>query len=148
MPIFMRTQLGPLSALGLCLPWPFCALFQRPRSPISNVIVGNGTHAFRWTAAGGMVNLAGGSSGAEFLSTDGSVVVGWIKLPFGVHAFRWTARDGMVDLEALNGVNSTAHAMSESTTDAEAEYRLLAADSAPPDRFSTGVGRRRYSNPS
>ena len=68
------------------------------------VIVGNaksinGTEAFRWTAATGMVglgDLSGGtfSSFANAVSADGSVVVGDSISSNGRQAFRWTQATG------------------------------------------------------
>ena len=77
------------------------------------VIVGsaastNGTEAFRWTAATGMVglgDLSGGtfSSFASAVSADGSVVVGHSRSSSGNEAFRWTQATGMVGLGDLPG---------------------------------------------
>lgn len=73
-------------------------------------------HAFRWTAAGGMVDL--GSLGGLFaralaVNSDGSVVVGKSTVtttngaPF--HAFRWTTlTKSMTDLGTLGGSSSIA----------------------------------------
>ncbi len=67
------------------------------------------TRAFRWTAVGGMQNLGtlprGDWSGANGVSADGSVVVGWSYTSgaTGKRAFRWTADGGMQDLGTLNG---------------------------------------------
>src|SRR5215813_9710210 len=63
----------------------------------------SGDRAFRWTAAGGMVNmgvLPGGhySSWAGGVSADGSVIIGASDSAGGYRAFRWTASGGMVDL--------------------------------------------------
>ena len=71
-------------------------------------------HAFRWTHAGGMVDLgtingAAGFSSANAISGDGSVVVGESAIPkvqnsFFSHAFRWTSSGGMADLGTLGNV--------------------------------------------
>jgi cysteine-rich repeat protein/probable HAF family extracellular repeat protein len=71
-----------------------------------SVVVGSsGNQAFRWTAAGGMVDL-GFLPGtlldftqAFGVSADGSVVVGWSR----GRAFRWTAAGGMVDVGVWPG---------------------------------------------
>lgn len=74
--------------------------------------------AFRWTEAGGLVALVGPSvpvgprvpragvgtsfSGANGISTDGRVIVGWVSsLATGGNrrAFRWTETDGMLTVE-------------------------------------------------
>ena len=74
----------------------------------NDVVVGNSQysatnpfpfeHAFRWTAAGGMVDLGdfgGEVSQATSVNAEGRVV-GWAGLPDGTrHAFRWTAAAGM-----------------------------------------------------
>ena len=71
-------------------------------------------HAFRWTAADGMVDimtnadanvLAFGSSEATDVSANGNVVVGMLGYYAG--AFRWTATTGMVDLGYLDSSNDT-----------------------------------------
>ena len=78
-----------------------------------SVVVGasdssNGTEAFRWTQAGGMVglgDLAGGDfeSWAHGVNSDGSVVVGMSESISGHEAFRWTQAGGMVGLGDLTG---------------------------------------------
>jgi probable HAF family extracellular repeat protein len=80
----------------------------------------NGTEAFRWTRAGGMVGLGdlpGGSfvSEAHGVSANGSVIVGMSASSFtGAEAFRWTASGGMVGLGDLAGgsFSSLARAVS------------------------------------
>jgi probable HAF family extracellular repeat protein len=72
------------------------------------VVVGaSGIYAFRWTAAGGMVdlgNLGGDFSAAQGVSADGSVVVGSASVADGTErAFRWTEGTGMTSLGLLNG---------------------------------------------
>lgn len=66
-------------------------------------------HAFRWTAATGMVDLGdvqGGTtqSFAEGISGDGGVIVGQSVVP-GYQAMRWSASTGMVSLGTLPGGN-------------------------------------------
>jgi probable HAF family extracellular repeat protein len=68
-------------------------------------------HAFRWTAAGGMVDLdplgIHSSSTASGVSSDGSIVVGGTQAGGGWSAFRWTAADGMILLGGLGGSESS-----------------------------------------
>lgn len=65
--------------------------------------------AFRWTAASGMVSLGiledVGSSLAEGVSADGTVVVGRSATSDGDRAFRWTEETGMVNLGILTGTD-------------------------------------------
>lgn len=76
-----------------------------------NVVVGysetvtGGRRAVRWTAEGGMVNIANtnGDSYAHKTSHDGSVVVGVKTSGTVTHAFRWTEATGMVDMGSLLG---------------------------------------------
>ncbi|HIF33528.1 MAG TPA: PEP-CTERM sorting domain-containing protein [Planctomycetaceae bacterium] len=74
------------------------------------VVAGQSSQPFRWTYAGGLEllgDLPGGFSGgsARGISSDGSVIVGWLGNGSGVEykAFRWTQATGMVDLGALPG---------------------------------------------
>jgi probable HAF family extracellular repeat protein len=78
----------------------------------------NYTRAFRWTAAGGMVDL-GHPSGrptdvavAWAVSADGRVVVGQADSDTGSQAFRWTTEGGMAGLGALGPRGSAAFAVS------------------------------------
>lgn len=82
----------------------------------NGVVVGNAkfdgtnTHAFRWTAAGGMVDLGtlgGAESNCSYVSSDGSVVAGNARDTGGVmQAYRWTAAGGMVSLGIADGIGS------------------------------------------
>ena len=67
---------------------------------------GGATHAFRWTASGGMQDLGtlGGTvSYASAINAAGQVT-GYAHTAGGaVHAFRWTASGGMQDLGTLPG---------------------------------------------
>ena len=75
-----------------------------------SVVVGRSTtadgrsHAFRWTAAGGMKDLGtlgGVTSAAYAVSGDGSIVVGDAQDSTGAsRAFRWTAT-GMQNLSSV-----------------------------------------------
>jgi probable HAF family extracellular repeat protein len=66
-------------------------------------------HAYRWTSAGGMVDLGtiGGATGlsqALAVNASGSVVVGWSAAndpTLAGHAFMWTAQSGMQDLNSV-----------------------------------------------
>ncbi len=74
-------------------------------------IVGGTTLALRWTAAG-FVNLGylpgGLSAEARAISTDGSTIVGWCRLPGTVfQAFRWRADTGMKPLSSVPGSSWT-----------------------------------------
>ncbi|MDI1238050.1 MAG: autotransporter domain-containing protein [Polaromonas sp.] len=86
---------------------------------------GTVTHAFRWTAAGGMVDLGsllGGPnadpySEASGVSADGGVVVGVSQASSSLpgtarHAFHWTPSEGMKDIGTLGGRDSEARAVS------------------------------------
>ena len=74
--------------------------------------------AFRWTSAGGLQELGalteGGFSEAQYVSSDGSVVVGDSDAEDGNrYAYRWTQAGGMVSLGALAaGGNSLSYGIS------------------------------------
>ncbi len=79
------------------------------------ILTDNSTdHAFRWTAATGMVDLGtlgGTDSWATAVSANGSVIAGYSELTGNPtfngnpvsDAFRWTAATGMVNLGTLGG---------------------------------------------
>src|SRR5262245_54982250 len=77
-------------------------------SASGDVVVGvsaifNGSEAYRWTAATGMVGLGHLPDALPFslaygVSADGAVVVGQSETARGNEAFRWTAATGMVGL--------------------------------------------------
>ena len=75
------------------------------------------SHAFVWTADGGMVDLGtlgGTDSGASAVNSKGQVV-GFSNTGSGdEHAFSWTAAGGMVDLGTLGGTLSDATAVNAS----------------------------------
>jgi probable HAF family extracellular repeat protein len=76
------------------------------------------THAFRWTALGGMLDLgalpnAPGETVAQAISADGSTVVGWAGSDELKHAWIWNVSEGMRDLGSLgDGTYSTANGVS------------------------------------
>src|SRR6266446_7422540 len=91
------------------------------REPVAG---GGSTHAFLWTAVGGMVDL--GSLGGAFSDAAGrpgppgainasGQVVGESDTAGGSrHAFSWTAAGGMIDLGTLGGAYSAATAVNDS----------------------------------
>ena len=78
---------------------------------------GGSTHAFSWTAAGGMVDLGtlGGSSSAATAVNNNGVVVGHADTAGGsYHAFRWAPGDAtLTDLGGLGGAYSSAAAVND-----------------------------------
>ncbi len=69
---------------------------------------GNGSEAFRWTQAGGMVGLGNLFVGFAYsigigVSGDGSTAAGLSLSGNGTEAFRWTQAGGMVGLGDLTG---------------------------------------------
>ena len=80
------------------------------------------THAFRWTAGTGMVDLGAlsgtdGRSEALDISNSGGIVGGTTTAadPANLHAFLWTAHRGMRQLPSLTGdTDDEAYGMNES----------------------------------
>lgn len=73
------------------------------------------SHAFKYTAATGMVDLGtlGDNANVVLISIDGQVIVGQSDTLIGDnHAFKHTDASGMVDLGTLGGGNSNVNAMS------------------------------------
>ena len=74
------------------------------------------SHAFRWTAATGMVDLGvlpgANDSSAREVSANGQVVVGFSNPGSVFRAFRWTQAGGMINLGTLGGDYSMANAVS------------------------------------
>jgi probable HAF family extracellular repeat protein len=80
----------------------------------SATTAGGQTHAFLWTAAGGMIDVGtlGGSSSEALGINDAGQVVGSSATAGGqTHAFLWTTSGGMVDLGTLGGPSSRASAI-------------------------------------
>jgi probable HAF family extracellular repeat protein len=79
-----------------------------------NAVVGaSHGHAFRWTQDSGMVDLHTGdqtiSSSAQFVSADGSVVVGWASDTTGhLQAFRWSLSEAMQTVDQWLGIPASA----------------------------------------
>lgn len=92
-------------------------------SQASSSFPGTATHAFRWTAASGMVDLGtlgGRDSRAGGVSANGLVVVGQSRTAAnsGVLAFRWTEATGMqsvADWLAAVGVDSNGWTLTDAT---------------------------------
>jgi probable HAF family extracellular repeat protein len=126
---FRTTGTGALQDLG-SLPGLGPTARALDVSADGSVVVGdsgfgpnvNYTRAFRWTAAGGMVDL-GHPSGratdvavARAVSADGRVVVGQADSDTGSQAFRWTLEGGMVGLGSGANGFSTANGVSADGT--------------------------------
>lgn len=76
---------------------------------------GQENEAFRWTSATGMLGLgtpAAGSSAANAVSADGSVIVGRFNNGTNDEAFRWTAAGGLQGLGVLDQGRSEAFGVS------------------------------------
>ncbi len=76
------------------------------------IVTSGATHAFRWTQAGGMIDLGtlgGAQSVANGVNAAGDVVVGSSATGSATHAFRWTAATNtMTDLGTLGGTSSVS----------------------------------------
>ena len=115
------TAVGQPTFTNLGVPGGADATLARAVSADGSVVVGSahlsaaGTwHAFRWSAATGMVDLGtlpiGASSDAYGVSGDGSVVVGTAALLSGAQrGFKWSAAGGMQDLGTVAGTSSSAY---------------------------------------
>ncbi len=100
--------------------------------------------AFRWTEAGGMLELTGGT--AEGVSADGSVVVGISGGALSGEAYRWTAVGGVDELGVLaGGAWSRARGVSADgavvvgRADGERAFRWTAADGLLDPGFGDGA---------
>lgn len=94
-----------------------------------NVIVGEYFYdagsfgAFRWTEAGGMIDLGNlgyvASVSALAVSADGNVVVGRAQPSSGAqsHAWRWTEAGGMVDLGAFSSFAAAQYSEATAVSD-------------------------------
>jgi probable HAF family extracellular repeat protein len=97
----------------------------------SNTATGS-THAFLWTAAGGMIDLGtlgGTDSITTGLNDSGEVVGQSLTARQETHAFAWTAAAGMIDLGTLGGATSVAFAVN--SRGQIAGYSSISADEAP-----------------
>jgi probable HAF family extracellular repeat protein len=148
---FRWTQAGGMVGLG-DLPGGAFVSYGQAVSADGSVVVGGGrssgavdapegSEAFRWTQAGGMVGLGdlpGGSfsSWAYDVSADGSVVVGsGNTTASGSEAFRWTRAGGMVGLGFLpGGTSSSAIAVSDDGS------VVVGASSGRPFRWTQATG--------
>lgn len=64
------------------------------------------THAFRWMAETGMVDIPSLPGGVDVsegtgVSADGAAVIGWSRFSDGIEAFRWRADTGIISLGDL-----------------------------------------------
>jgi probable HAF family extracellular repeat protein len=74
------------------------------------------SHAFSWTATGGMIDLGtlgGIASSARAVNASGQVVGAAATADDELHAFSWTATHGMIDLGTLGGSFSSAVAVTD-----------------------------------
>lgn len=127
---FRWTKSGGMVGLG-DLPGGIFSSSASGVSPAGDLVVGTSIsssswEAFRWSKSGGMVGLgdlpgadSGGvqqsTSGANGVSADGKVIVGWSYSSLMVgQAFRWTQASGISGLGDLPGGEdeSIAHAVS------------------------------------
>jgi probable HAF family extracellular repeat protein len=106
---------------------------------VGEATVGGFWHAFRWTAATGMVDLGtlGGPESAAFaVNGDGSVIVGSSLTSQSTgsdHAFRWTAKTGMQDISKL--VNAPQRLILQSAIGVSADGTVITGNA-----FNTKLG--------
>lgn len=117
---FIRTVAGGMVAIEASTGVAYSV--SEDGTVVAGELYNNGTgkyYAFRWTQAGGVVDLGllpGGTQSFGYgISGDGIVVVGMAHTNAAgtlYRAFRWTQAGGMVDLGTLGGVWSRAYACS------------------------------------
>lgn len=72
---------------------------------------GSDTHAFLWTAKGGMRDLGilpGGDYSVALAINDAGQVVGTSNSQNGMHGFLWTRANGLTQLPSLSGADSSS----------------------------------------
>lgn len=112
----------------------------------SDINSGVDQHAFRYTTAGGMVDIGtlgtGTYSTALGISGDGSTIVGKSNITSGsgvYHAFKHTTADGMVDLGTMGGTDSRALSASYDGAIIVGESDLASGDTHP-FKYTAGGG--------
>lgn len=105
------TRMGTLAPAdgGVSTAW---AVNANGTVVVGDADTADGSHAFRWTQAGGMVDLGvfpgvptgvGASSTGRGVSGDGAFVAGQSNSPNGTKGYRWTQPGGLLNLGTLNG---------------------------------------------